>query len=738
MKRTADSSLSDAPLTRRAFVKIASVSGVALCVGVVRVARTDQHGVDPADGAGQLDLPFAPSQWIRIDAAGAVTITAARSEMGQGVRTSLPMIVAEELGADWSRVSVVHARPGVTFAEMRTSGSSSVAESWEPLREAAAVARTMLVQAAAETWGINTSACDVERGDVVHTTSGRRLAFGALVARAAQLPISVRAPLKPSVAFSLLGTRIVRVDGPLLVSGRAVFGIDLRVPGMRFAAIARSPQFGGTVRRVADARARAVPGVLNVVKISTGVAVVADRTWAAMRGRDALDIEWDTTHASHGDSAEYAKALDDAIAGGKRARREGSDVDESLAAASRRMDATYRTPFQGHAAMEPLNCVVSVRDGACEVWVGTQAPNQVQTAIAKQLGIPSDRVTVNVMLMGGGFGRRLDVDYVLEAVEVSRAIGAPVQVVWTREDDMRFGMYQPAQVNQLTAALDARGRVAAWRHRVADYNLTMFGAYDPAYDPAADGDPWGGIDTPYTFPALDVTLALLKAPVPTGAWRSVTYPAAVFARESFLDEVAHSTGQDPLSLRLALIASPGSIRRRSLVMNNGDRLRAVLQLATEKAHWSAPFATMRDGRRWGRGLACNSYHGRTMVAQVAEVSVGAEGDIRVHRVVNAVDCGQVINLSGLEGQFESGVIWALTAALKGAISFANGQTQQRNFTDYPVIRAPEAPVIETYCIESSLPPFGVGEQPVPAVAPAVMNAVFAATGRRIRELPAES
>ena len=720
-------------LTRRNFVKVASASGAALCIGLAPFERPHRRS-----DARPTASTFAPNQWLRIDSNGAVTIMAARSEMGQGVRTSLPMIVAEELGADWSRVTVEHARPGAAFPEMRTSGSGSVTDSWGSLRAVAAVARVMLLQSAAAIWQVNLVECAAERGVVVHARSGRRLPFGALVARAAALPIPAQPALKPSNTFTLLGTRVARVDGPSIVSGRAVFGLDVRVPNMRYATIARSPQFGGKVKRYTDTRTRAVPGVSHVVPIPTGLAVIADRTWAAMRGREMLEVEWDTMPAPEGNSAAYLKALDDAIGQGKRARRDGGDVDRALAAASRTMEATYRTSFQGHAAMEPLNCVASVHDGQCEVWVGTQAPNQVQEGIAKQLGIAADRVTVNVMLMGGGFGRRLDVDYVLEAVEVSRAIGAPVQVVWTREDDMRFGMYQPAQVNQLTAALDTDGRPTAWRHRVADYNLTMFGAYDPAFDPAADGDPWGGFDTPYSFPALDVTLALLKAPVPTGAWRSVSYPASVFARESFLDEIAHATTQDPLALRLALIASPGTIRRGALDLHNGDRLRAVLQLAAARAGWSEPFEMSRDGRRWGRGIACNAYHNRTMVAQVAEVSVGTAGDIRVHRVVCAVDCGQVINRSGLEGQFEGGVIWALSAALKGSITFADGQTQQRNFSDFPVLRTNEAPMVETHVITSALPPFGVGEQPVPAVAPAVMNAVFAATGKRIRNLPALS
>jgi len=720
----------DTAIGRRTFLRWTSLGGVALVIGVTRDARAvSLAAIKP----GTAD--FEPSQWIRIDEAGAVTIVAPYSEMGQGVRTSVPMIVAEELGADWSRVTVVHAKPGRTYPQMRTSGSSSVSDAWGTLRIAAAGAREVLVAAAAGVWGVDAATCSAEANSVLHGASGRRLDFGALVARAASLPVPESPRLKAAGDYKLLGTRVRRVDAPLLVDGRATFGLDVRIPGMRYAAVARPPQHGSTVRRWDEAAARAMPGVQQVVQISTGVAVVADRTWTALRGRDALTVSFDERDGGADNSLEYERALERALPNGKTARREGGDVDVALQRAARRMEATYHLPFQGHAAMEPLNCVADVRDGSCRIWVGTQAPNEAQTEAAKLLGIPADRVDVTVTLLGGGFGRRLDIDYVLEAVELSRAIGAPVQVVWSRADDLRHDRYQSAQVNRLTAGVDATGLPVAWRHRVADYNLTMFGEFNPNYNPADDGDPWGGHDTPYAFPALDVTLAVLKSPVPTGAWRSVTYPAAVFARESFLDEIAHATGRDPLALRLALLPSPGLYGAAGRELPNGDRLRAVLQLAADKSGWRRPLPVTRDGRRWGRGIACNAYHHRTMVAQVAEVSVGTQGDVRVHRVVCAVDCGQVINLLGVEGQFESGVAWALSAALNGSVTFERGRTQQSNFHDFPVLRCTEAPEVEVHVVPSDLRPFGVGEQPVPAVAPAVMNAVYAATGKRIRRLP---
>ena len=717
-------------VSRRGFVQWSSITGAALVLGISRDARV--FALAPDTGA---PAPFEPSKWLRVDANGSVTIVAHRSEMGQGVRTALPMIVAEELGADWSRVRVEHARPGAAFPNMRTSGSGSVVSSWRPLRMAAAAAREMLVAAAAARWGVEPSTCGAERGAVVHRPTNRRLEFGALVADAARLPVPAEPRPRAAGEFQLLGTRVPQVDAHAMVTGTATYGIDVRVPGMRYAAIARPPAHGGKVARWNGDRARLLSGVVDVVEIPSGVAVVATNTWAAMRGRDAVELELAPGVGATGESAAYMRVLDDALArGGKPAVRRG-DVASVLAGGGRRMTATYRAPFQAHAAMEPLNCVAHVRDGGCEIWVGTQAPNQAQDAVAKLLGVPLDRVTLNVTLLGGGFGRRLGVDYVVEAVELSRRMGGPVQVVWTREDDIRHDMYQAAQVNRLTASLDASGMPVAWRHEVADYNLTMFGEYDPNYDPAADGDPWGAFDTPYPFANLDVTLALSPAPVPTGAWRAVTYPAAVFARESFLDEIAAATRRDPLELRLALLASPSAPGTSPPGIDNNARLRGVLRLAGERAGWSRPLPRTADGRRWGRGIACNAYHRQTMVAQVAEVSVGSAGDVRVHRVVCAVDCGQVINRSGLEAQFEGGVMWALSAALMGEITFANGATVQGNFNDFPVMRMREAPKVEVHVVPSAIRPLGAGEQPVPAVAPAVFNAIHAATGRRVRHTP---
>ncbi len=713
-------------LTRRQFLQAASLGSAALIVGF------------PADGEAVSrtgdEARFAPNPWLAIESSGRITLVAHKSEMGQGVRTALPMILAEELGADWRRVTILHARPGSDFPDMRTSGSGSIADSWRPLRQAAAAARELLIAAAATRWNADPVECRTRDGFVIHGPTGRKLGFGALIKAAAALPLPSEPRLKDPSEFQLVGRRVSPVDQSAVVLGKAVYAADIRLHGLRTAVVARNPAHGKRALRSEAAAARAVPGVERVIEISTGIAVVASSTWAAMRGRDALQVEWEPGAEGDG-SPEFWSRLERALEQGGRLARGDGDFAAAMSRAHRRHAAEYGWPFQAHAAVEPLSCVAHVGRDGCEIWVGTQAPNEAQKAVAELLGIPLERVTLNVTLLGGGFGRRLANDYILEAVEISRAVGAPVRLQWTRDDDMGHDMYQSCQIVRMSAGLDEKGFPIAWRHQTADFHLTMFGPYDPNYDPAADHDPWGGFDTPYAFGSLDVQLALLESPVPTGAWRSVTYPPAVMARECFLDEIAHLSGRDPVELRLALIPSPGEVKLRTMTLNNGDRLRRVISLAAERAGWATPLPRERDGRRWGRGIGCNAYHQQTMVAQVAEVSVGPAGDVRVHRVVCAVDCGQVINRGTLEAQFEGGVIWALGPTLKTEISFEHGRTVQQSFRDYPVLTLPEAPRVEVHVIENPLHPFGIGEQPVPPVAPAVLNAIFAATGKRIRRVP---
>ena len=611
-------------------------------------------------------------------------------------------------------------------------------DGWATHRVAAAAVRTMLERAAAAEWGVPAEECFTEAGEVRHGGSDRRAAFGLLVASARRLPVPRAPRFKAPGDYRLLGTRVPDPSTPGIATGTETFGMDKTLPGMLYAAIARSPVHGGSVRRFSAERARAVEGVRQVVQVPSGIAVVASGTWPAMKGRDALEVEWDDGdgRAEAGfDNDRGWRMLESALDRGGKVARSAGDAPAALARAARRLDAEFRWTWQAHAAIEPLSAVAHVRNGRCEVWAGMQSPNGAQLRVAQALGIPQERVVVNVMRLGGGFGRRIANDFIVEAALVSRAVGAPVQVVWSRTDDFRHDMYNPAQLNRLSAGLDAQGRVTAWEHRVGDFHLSMFGAFDAAADPAADGDPWGGFDSPYSVPDLRVELAVVEAPVPTGAWRSVSYPGAVMARECFIDELAHAAGVDPLVLRLALIPSPGTVTRGALWLDNGDRLRAVLRLAARQAGWDAPLRLAAPGRRVGRGIACNPYHQGTMVAQVAEVSVGAGGDVRVHRIVSAVDCGQVINRAGVEKQFEGGIAWALSALFGPGVRFEQGRTATASFAEYPVLRMHQMPIVETHIVPSTLEPFGMGEPPVPAVAPAVLNAVFAATGVRVRTLP---
>jgi isoquinoline 1-oxidoreductase beta subunit len=677
---------------------------------------------------------FGPNQWISIDQTGVVTVRAHKSEMGQGVRTAIPAIIAAELGADWSRVRVVHAEPGPNFLDMGTSGSSSVEDSWVELRHAAAAARTLLTDTAAARWGVPTTECRAGGSAITHVPSGRMVSFSALVADAAQRPIPADVRLRPERELSVLGTRLRRVDTPDIVRGRAIYGIDIRVPSMQFAVLARPPVAGAKVARFDEPAARAIPGVTNVVRTPSGVAVVAANSWAAIRGRTALAVEWDNASRPDATTTEFVQRLTLALPDGKMARREG-DVAAALARATRKLEATYETAFQAHAALEPLTCVADVRTDRCSIWVGTQRPNGVKTLAAQMLGLREDQIDVHVALIGGAFGRRIATDHAREAIELSHAIGTPVQVLWTREDDFAHDMFQPAQVNRIEVALGDRGEILAWRQQVSDYHLSMFGPRDPTAAPAAGGDPWGGFDTPYVFEALEVTFSELDPPVPTGAWRSVAYPGGVFARESFLDEIAHMTHRDPLDLRLELLSKRPNDPARRNAARTAARLRNVLTLAAERARWKAPVARPADGRRRGRGLACNPYGAGAMVAQVADVSVGPRGDIRVHHVTTAIDVGRVIDRSGLEAQVEGGVAWALSAALNTEITFDNGRAQQTNFDRFPVLRMREMPAQEIIVVDGALGPFGAGEPPVPAVYAAVANAVFAATGERVRKTP---
>lgn len=709
--------------TRRRFLQTGAVGGAALLIEVPLFGKS---------AAGK----FAPNPWLSIAPDGQVTLVVGHSEMGQGVRTSLAMILAEELEADWAGVRITQASPGPGYDSLSTGGSDSVEDSWKPLRTAGAAAREMLIAAAAQTWKVPEAECAARDGAVSHAATGRRLTYGKLAPLAAKLPVPKAPRLKDRKDFRLVGTSVPRIDGPAIVSGRAVYGLDVRIPGMRYAAVARCPVPGGKLVRFDRAKAMAVPGVEKVVEVSTGVAVVARDSFSAFSGRDALAAAWDEGAHANLTTADLARRLDDPSAfrhAVHRTRKQG-DAAAALGAAATRMSATYRDGFQAHATVEPQNCTAKVAGGRCEIWAPTQHPQRVQKECAELLKIAPGKVTVNVTLLGGGFGRRLHADYATEAVEVARAAKVPVQVVWSREDDFLGDFVHPMERADLEAGIDASGKLTAWSHRSTCFHLSMFGDLDPA-DSETDVAPWGGYDTPYAIENIFAGYTEVESPVRTGAWRAVYYPPNVFARESFLDEVAARLGRDPLALRLALLEG-----EPVLTLPNGrwkierPRLAAVVRLAAEKAGWGSKVEAPA-GRRAGRGIACNTYHARTAMAQVAEVSVGPAGDVRVHRIVSAVDCGQVVNRLGVEGQVESGIAFGLSYALKGEITYRGGRVVETSYAEFPVLALPEMPRVETHLIESDRAPTGLGEQPVPPVAPAVANAVFAATGKRLRRVP---
>jgi isoquinoline 1-oxidoreductase beta subunit len=715
---------------RRGFLKVGAAAGAGLVLGFY-------IPWERAASAQETKSPDPFNAWVRIDKDGRVTLIVAKSEMGQGVRTGLPMILAEELEVDWTNVRVEQAptRPDI-YRHMGTGGSSSTRESWMPLRQAGAAARQMLIAAAAQTWSVGKETCFAEKGAVVHQPTGRRLSYGELVEAASKLPVPdfAAVPLKKPEAFRIVGKATPRTDTPAKVDGSAIFGMDVRVPGMVYAVVARCPTFGGKVARFDATKAKAVPGVQHVVEIppgpahsTGGVAVVADTTWAAMKGRDALEIEWD--HGPHAnESSQTLRQQFESLSQkpGKEVRNEG-DAVAVLERAAKKVEAIYEMPFQAHATMEPMNCTVDIRADRAEVWAPTQAPDWTQGTVAAVARIPPQSVTVHTTFMGGGFGRRYQADFVVEAAQISKAVGKPVKVVWTREDDMQHDFYRPLAYHRLSAALDETGAVTAWMDRIHSTSIRIF--WDPPERARPEGQEISGaVDVPYAAANVRVEYANIESGVPRAWWRSVEHSFNAFAVESFIDEVAAAAGMDPLQFRLRLLQEPRQIKSSEMVLDT-QRLKKVLELVAEKSQWGTPLPTGH-----ARGVACH-FSFFTYIAQVAEVSVDKTGAIRVHRVVCAVDCGTPINPDQVKAQMESGIVYGLTAALKGAITIDKGRVQQSNFHDYAMVRINEAPAMEIHIVPSTEAPTGTGEPGLPPIAPAVANAVFAATGKRVRRLP---
>jgi isoquinoline 1-oxidoreductase beta subunit len=699
--------------SRREFLKVTSAAGAGLVISF-HLPWGDTLVAQKKEG----ESPFAPNAWLHIGKDGTVTITVAKSEMGQGVRTALPMIVAEELDADWSKVKVVQAIADKKYGSMGTGGSTSVRTSWQNLRRAGATARAMLVTAAAKTWGVLESTCRTENGEVIHVPTGRKLSYADLVETAATLPVPEKVALKDPKTFRIIGKRIPRVDVPQKVDGSAKFGIDIRIPGMLYSAVAMCPVFGGKVKSYEGSKALSMPGVKKLVQIDDGVAVVAESTWEALQGRAALKVTWDNgPNAKLSSESIRQMFLEAAKRPGAVAEKEG-DCDAALSTAAKRVEAIYEVPFLAHATMEPMNCVADVKKDRCEIWAPTQDPQGFQGVAGQITGLPEAKVIVHTTLLGGGFGRRFMPDTLAQAVKVSKAIGSPVKVTWTREDDMMHDWYRPASYYVLSGGLDANGNLVAFKRKIVAPSISESNQPGSIKNGLDHDAVEGAVRLPYTIPNFLVEYVMANTPVPLGYWRSVYPSQNVFAVESFMDELAHAAGRDPFEFRRSLVTKM-------------PRMKKAMELAAEKAGWGRP---LPKGHAMGIALSPPAFY-FTPVVQIAEVSVGTDKRVKLHRVICAIDCGIVINPDSVEAQMEGGFVFGVTAALKGKITLKNGRVEQENFDDYPLLTIDEMPVVETAIVESAEPPTGTGEPGVPAAAPAVANAVFAATGQRVRTLP---
>ena len=699
-------------LSRRAFLGTSAAAGAGLVIGFYLPSRLH----------AETEAAFSPNAYLTIAPDGKITIVVARSEMGQGVRTSLPMILAEELEADWKQITIEQAGASTLFGDQTTGGSASVRTTWDPMRKAGAQAREMLISAAAQEWSVAPASCKAENSFVVHSTSGRKLSYGALAAKAGKLPVPDNPPLKTG-GYKIVGKPLPRLDTPSKVDGSAMYGIDFRVAGMKYAVLARCPIVGGKISTVDDAAAKSSPGVSFVGKIGdSAVAVVADSTWNAIKARRALKVTWDGGANQDLNSAAIFDSLRSADE--SKAVKFFAVGDVSIGT-GRRIEASYQLPFMAHAPMEPGNCAAHFRGNECEIWAPTQVPQDCRDTVAPLLGLKPEQVKVNITLLGGGFGRRLEHDYAVEAALVSKAINAPVQVVWTREDDMRNSTYRPVSLHKLSASLDENGWPVTFTHRIIGPSIIGQKGSPPVN--GVDGDFPDEASFIYPIPNVSLESVTTETPVPLGWMRAVYALQMGFASESFIDELAAAAKKDPLEYRLHLLSKREDVKYFDTTWRT-SRMRGVLQLAAEKAGWGKPLPVGRH-----RGIACfgcfSSY-----AANVVEVSMEKDGP-RVHRVVAVIDCGQVVNSNILEQQIQGGVIFALTNAMRAQITIDKGRVVQRNFDDYQPIRMNEAPKVEAYFVPSTEPPTGAGEPCVPPVAPALCNAIYAATKKRTRALP---
>jgi isoquinoline 1-oxidoreductase subunit beta len=714
-----DQSGSARDLSRRRFLQAGAAAGGGLILSLSLPCADDEAEAADTDC-------FMPNAFIRIDGDGQIVLTMPYVEMGQGTYTSISMLIAEELEVDLKQVRAEHAPPNEKLyanpllGVQATGNSNAIRGAWQPLRQAGAIARTMLVSAAAKRWNVDPASCRAQSGEVLHAPTGRRIKYGELASDAARLPVPENVVLKRPEDFKLIGTPAKRVDAPAKVNGTAVYCIDVRPPGVKIATLAQSPAFGGRVKSVDDRAAKTVKGVRQIVRLDDAVAVVADHMGAAKKGLAALVIEWDDGPHASLSTADVASELEHATLRSGAVAQNIGDVDKTLAGAVAKVEAIYQVPFLAHATMEPMNCTVHVRPDGCEVWVGSQAIARCQAAAAKVTGLPLDKVVAHNHLIGGGFGRRLESDGVARAVEIAKQVEGPVKVVWTREEDIQHDMYRPYWFDRLTAGLDDKGMPVAWSNRYAGSSV-IARWLPPGFKNGLDPDSTeGAINLVYALPNLHVEYVRVEPPgIPTAFWRSVGPSHNVFVTESFMDELAAAAKQDAIAYRLVLL-------------NKTPRAKAVLELAAEKAGWGQPLP-----QRAGRGVSLQFVFG-TYMAQVAEVEIAKNGAVRVRRVVCAVDCGIPVNPDTIRAQIQSAIIFGISAALYGEITLKNGRVQQTNFDSYQVVRMDAAPEIEVHIVQSSEPPGGMGECGTCAIVPAVTNAVFAATGKRLRKLPVDT
>jgi isoquinoline 1-oxidoreductase subunit beta len=705
-------------LSRRSFLQAGATAGGGLMLGL---------SLPFAEAEAASTGGFAPDAFIRIEGDGPIVLTMPYVEMGQGTYTAIAMLIAEELEVELKQVRLEHAPPNEKLygnpligGVQATGGSSAMRGAWQPLRQAGAVARTLLVSAAAKHWNVDPASCRAQNGEVLHASTGRSAKYGELAADAARLPIPDNVVLKRPEDFRLIGTPAKRLDSPAKVNGTAIYGIDARPPGVKIATLAQSPVFGGRVKSVDDRAAKAVKGVSQIVQLEDAVAVVADHMGAAKKGLAALVIEWDEGPHAKLNTEEIVGELEKATLSSGAVAQNIGDVDSAMASAVTKVEATYQVPFLAHAPMEPMNCTVHVRKDGCELWVGTQVAARAQAAAAKTATLPLDKVLVHNHLIGGGFGRRLEIDGVIRAVQIALHVDGPVKVVWTREEDIQHDMYRPYFFDRISAGLDANGMPVAWNHRFAGSSI-IARWISPLFNGGLDPDTTqGAVNLTYALPNLHVEYLRVEPPgIPTAFWRSVGPSHNVFVTESFTDELAAAAKQDAVAYRRALL-------------DKSPRAKAVLELAAEKAGWGQPLP-----KGVGRGVSLQFVFA-TYMAQIAEVEVSRQGAVRVRRVVCAVDCGAVVNPDTVRAQIEGAIMFGITAALYGEITVKDGRIEQANFDTYQILRMNEAPAIEVHIIRSSESPGGMGEPGTSAVVPAVTNAIFAATGKRVRKLPIDS